>query len=232
MRESIIIVKDFYDNPDEVREYAFNCIYYDAYENIDDDINHRIHWEYSRSQDRYVTDENISKLENIIGAKIDIEHFKTSDHWVHPRGCKWNAGFQIKSSDDGTLTTTKDLDCIHEHINDNWNQVPQDTGWTGVLFLTPDNIASKDCGTAIWYNNSIGTVNHKDEWICDTIENYEFEDTTVFGKYGQWDLFAQFQFKYNTLVLMKPELFHAGLGRFGNNHRNSRIIQTFFFKEK
>ena len=46
MRESIIIVKDFYDNPDEVREYAFNCIYYDAYENIDDDINHRIHWEY------------------------------------------------------------------------------------------------------------------------------------------------------------------------------------------
>jgi len=103
--------------------------------------------------------------------------------------------------------------------------------------LTPDNMASKDCGTSVWFNDEVpepvynGNKGLNPEWICDIIPEYEFEDTTVFGSYGQWDLFTQIQYKYNTLVLISPEMFHAGLGRFGNNKKNSRMIQTFFFKE-
>ena len=53
MRESIIIIEDFYDNPDEVREYALQCNYYKAYDHVG--------WYTSESKLRYITDENISK---------------------------------------------------------------------------------------------------------------------------------------------------------------------------
>ena len=50
-------------------------------------------------------------------------------------------------------------------------------------------------------------------------------------KAGDWDMTVRVQYTYNTLVLHPAEEYHAGSNGWGDSIYNSRMIQTFFFRE-
>ena len=102
MKRPTIIVEDFYDNPDEVRNYALKCEYYQPFfgnslPTHDDAIVESPEWFSSLPFQRYITKENISKLEKLIGSEIDIDNFYNDSEIYSPtdNGTKWNAGFHI-----------------------------------------------------------------------------------------------------------------------------------------
>ena len=103
-----------------------------------------------KEYERYITDENISKLEKAIGAKIDIDHFYN--------GTKWNGVFHSKEK---SLRGGKGIHC---HIDDGANDCTQkygesapeyrDKGWAGVVFLTPNNMSYENNGLDLWKNRT------------------------------------------------------------------------------
>ena len=275
MKISAIVTKNFYDNPDEVREYALNSKWYYPYhdeqsvksrENLKNSWNSNpedknlytrtmdeytinqggnLDWESTNAADtmpgnvkdyhRYITEENVSKLENIIGKKIDMNHFYN--------GTKWNGVFHSKKG--GSLNGGKGIHChIEDGSNDctqNWREfAPEyiDKGWAGVVFLTPDDISYENNGLDLWENRT-GLIQKNvfertgKKWIyykdrssdMKLNEPYPVED-------GYWDMTVRVQFKYNTLVLHRADEYHAGSNGWGDSIKNSRMIQTFFFREK
>jgi hypothetical protein len=260
MKKPIYIVDDFYDNPDDVREYALKCEYYQPFVGSslpthDDAIVESPSWLSSISYQRYITKENISKLEKIIGTEIDIDNFysdlnPTNNYSPNDNGTKFNAGFQVKlesedpSGDKG----------IHAHIGDGWNHCDEHIGWAAVVFLTPNNISEKNAGFDVWEsehnypwittNNTINNQNIKIEskwdptkqrnirrgFTSDRVECPDYNPCPV--EADGWDMTSRVQFKYNTLVLHACDRYHAGGNGWGDSIENGRMIQTFFFKEK
>ena len=161
MKRQAIIVKDFYDNPDEVRNYALNCRWFNPMKQDwgsdwmeDKKVNN---WFSTWEEDRYVTDELITKLEKVIGAKIDVEHFKyipTDDNFHSANegtGTRWNAGFHSRLALPNSNGGNKGL---HHHDGDDWNHAgPND--WVGLIFLTPPEVTKdvpnyRNYGFDIW----------------------------------------------------------------------------------
>jgi len=206
MNNEIKVIENFYNNPDEVREYALKCNYWHPF-NIDNSsandpaiVERAIadsslldkvykYWFTSQPSNRYITYELISKLENIIDAKIDMKYARH----IHPTGTLWGQGFNIYIEDN-------DKSFLNDYESqDRWNLYELDKCWIGVIYLTPDNIISKqtDFDFSLWDDDS--------EPIKD---------------------------KYNTLILMKANSSHMINNGFGDTKENGRMIQTIFIKEK
>ena len=254
MKRPIYIVDDFYDNPDDVREYALKCKYYkpfvgDSLPSHDDAIVESPGWLSSLSHQRYITVENISKLETLVGAEIDIDNFyngldKHIQYSPNEDGTKFNAGFQIKLESTDPLGDKG----VHAHVGDGWNHCDENKGWAAVVFLTPDNISYKNAGFDVWeyqYDDPWETVDgeHFESRWCyiknrrirrgytsDRVESPDYEACPVEAQ--SWDMTSRIQFKYNTLVLHACDRYHAGGNGWGDSIENGRMIQTFFFREK
>ena len=228
---SSIIVEDFYDNPDEVREYALKC-------NWERPIGASVdnNW-YSTSQNQaYITNENISKLENIIGIDIDKKHFKSN---YADGGCGWNAVFHVKMSGSDFCQNG-----IHNHVTDGLNSPKlsiNNLGYSAIVNLTPNNLAFDNGGQDIWksemgieWYNSEELVN--DSWpmvgFCREGANKPAPVEINHHKFGKWKLLSRVQYRYNTAVIMPSDVWHAGSDGWGDSIENGRMIQTFFFREK
>ena len=137
---------------------------------------------------------------------------------------------------------------IHCHVDDGANDSTQkygesapdyrDKGWAGVVFLTPDNIAYRNNGLDFWENKTGLTQENVFEktgqkWIYHRTKEPDMKLNEIYNiSYGDWDMTTRVQFEYNTLVLHKAEAYHAGSNGWGDSLSNSRMIQTFFFREK
>ena len=55
---------------------------------------------------------------------------------------------------------------------------------------------------------------------------------TTLSQNKDWKLSSRIQYKFNTLVLTRGDVYHAGSNGWGDSIENGRMIQTFFFKEK
>lgn len=174
---TLIIVDNFYVNPDIVREYALN-LPFDVKGNFPG----------SRTKP-YLPDD----------LKQAIQHWMTPvgpiTNWFENAG--YTGAFQIATAQDRTW--------IHA---DHYNK------WAGVCYLTPD--APHTGGTALYKHKESGQYRRTDK-------DYEGYD------YTKWDLFDKIGNRYNRLILYRGDLFHASIDYFGDNSRNGRLFQTFFF---
>ena len=240
MNKKVIVVEDFYDNPHEVRKYALGCNYYPPYGDGfggGDGQGNTEEWLSTSPSQRYITDENISKLEDILNIKIDLEHFhnSTENNSLSDNGTKWNAGFQVKMQPEGSGGAKG----IHCHVYDGWNHVGPN-GWAGVVFLTPDNMSYEHNGLDTWWNvdglqwwNSQQLRNTP--WVIDFVDcptEKPNQPAPYISQNKDWKLSSRIQYKFNTLVLTRGDVYHAGSNGWGDSIENGRMIQTFFFKEK
>ena len=208
-RVSTIIVDNFYDNPDEIRNIALDTTYYQPY------LNDGTHGWYTSNysyRPLYVRE----KFENIINSKIDIDHWKS--------GTNYNGKFHVKMENVGIG--------FHDHVEDNnFNAVGVD-GWTAVLFLGKNIPITQNIQTVIPitdpplmrgegfpYDPYLGPYNSE-----------KLKSKSIFLQEGYFKSDLAIGNIYNRLVLMRGNIWHSGASGFGDSIENGRMIQTFFFK--
>jgi hypothetical protein len=221
-RQTIVIIEDFYRNPDEIRKYALDQQYYTPYEHPDCVKSGTAQPTWWASTYRNFDDcpfksstELRGSLSAAVGEEIDMEHWRSSfpvDEHSRPLlreggqsvGCLWNCSFHVKPSNGQLLG-----EGVHNHVTDGWNGVGED-GWAGLLYLNAD--ASLDGGLYLWQN-------------VDPARNFEWMTPA-----DQWRLVDRVANRYNRLTLVRGDIPHSGAGGWGNSLQTGRMYQTFFFR--
>tara|TARA_Y100001938_G_scaffold79364_1_gene109608 strand:+ start:410 stop:1030 length:621 start_codon:yes stop_codon:yes gene_type:complete len=199
---SLIVVDNFYENPDSIFDNLFNSGFHRAYPPIDSTVGYQ-----NRNRDQWFASNNTDKsdwirekFENIISKKIDKPFWDSSIHW--------NGRFLVKLENAG----------MHFHCHDNNSRGLEDgndvgpDGWSAVIFMNKKNPIDQGFFTALVDKKNIPSDSiflNPDHVIYDS----------VIGNV------------YNRCVLFRGNIFHTGAGGMGNEIEDGRIIQGFFFKE-
>lgn len=240
MRRDIIVVDNFYEDPDAVVAYAKSLLYYSPYahnhkgSSTPEDMRHA-RWITSRfkkaSECPFKSSEAfIARLEKIIGEEVDREH--------------WNKDFP-ENADGSVVTPRPDLidpslppkfenlkpnavscrwNCsftfkffdhpkgtgVHNHMQDTWNAVGAD-GWTGLIYFNKS--APPGSGLRLWRNKHGNDL----EWMSTA---------------DRWELIDEFSHVYNRLILVRGRTPHSGGSGFGSGMEDGRLFQSLFFKTK
>lgn len=194
-----IVIDNFYNDPDEVRDFALRQNY----------IQYGRTW-YSTALEirenvlkgkgiRLATPEIKGRLCDIIKSDIDDESWETS-------GDGWNGAFHLKFEDYLPWSYSS----IHNHAGR-----PEDviTGWSGLVFLDPN--APKNHGTTIWREKETGKC-----FSNTSVYSYNLD---------QFELIYSAENIYNRLILFYANVFHMGAEGYGHMPRSARLFQTFFF---
>ncbi|MSU74784.1 hypothetical protein EXS57_03345 [Candidatus Kaiserbacteria bacterium] len=241
MKREVIVVNNFYENPEDVVRYAQGLQYYNPWANSEigssmpDDMA-RAKWHssfFKKAKDCPFKSSKafITALEDITGEDIDLDH--------------WNRDFP-ENPDDGTVLSPRpDLidagkpptfqNLLTDFTSCRWNcafqakykETPlgtgvhnhvQDTwnsvganGWVGLIYLNKG--APRDSGLRT-FNNKHG---NEFEWMTPA---------------NRWELLDNYANIYNRLILVRGWMPHAGGSGFGNTIMDGRFFQTLFFKTK
>ena len=228
---SAIIIEDFYENPDEVREFALKSKWLNAKESYGAHVDE--HWASTTPSEKYITEENISNFEKILNIKIDMDHF-FADHKFGGSG--WNAIFHVKMESPDYCQKG-----IHQHVTDLLNSPRKpdssNLGYSAIVNLTPNHLSLKDNGQDIWkstmgleWHNSMELVG--EDWPMTAICVDKESSAPTKTADEQWELLMRLQYRYNTALIAPADVWHAGSNGWGDSIDNGRMIQTFFFREE
>ena len=108
-----------------------------------------------------------------------------------------------------------------------WIHADEHNHWAGVLYLTPE--APLNAGTGIFKHIETGL--YKIPRLLDGTINRELTDKIYddAGDPAKWEVIDVIGNVYNRLVIYNGDLFHSSLNYFGNNLKDGRLFQTFFF---
>jgi hypothetical protein len=226
MKRDIIVVENFYSNPDAIVRYAQGLEYVYPYSQTGTpDEGKPITWRASRYKPARLcplksSKTLIARLEELIGETIDVDTWNLEfpvDEQGYPRpdhrsvmnkSAWWNCCFHAKHDSRQVIGGG-----VHSHTDfDSWNPVGLD-GWAGLVYLNkepPDNQG----GLRTWRNKDprkhFDWMTHRDNWILqDTLAN-----------------------NYNRLILHRGCIPHSGSNGWGDSVFNGRFYQTFFFRVK
>jgi len=204
---SALVIDNFYDDPDYVREYALKQDWYQPY-------GKETPW-YS-TEKTYKPDFIIDKFFGTINTNIDKSHWNTDT--------EYNGRFHVKLENTGMG--------YHDHVVDNnFNSVGKD-GWGCIVFLNP--LASIEQGVFTAKPNIVPPeskpkLRHKDSIFLDDYPHVcKGRHCDINHKYYEHDIFVGNV--YNRAVAFRGDAWHTGAYGFGNLIENSRMIQTFFFR--
>jgi hypothetical protein len=221
-RRTIVVVDDFYSDPEAIRQYALESDYYLPYESDDDVREGRARATWWATKFRSADDcpfksseALLSALEAAVGERIDLEHWRARypiDTDSKPivtrdepaRTCLWNCCFHVKPDQGQKLGQG-----VHNHVTDSWNSVGQN-GWAGIIYLDPD--APLEGGLHLWRNVD---PERRFDWMTAS-ENWELTDS--------------FANQFNRLTLVRGDRPHSGAAGWGDSIETGRMYQTFFFK--
>jgi hypothetical protein len=211
-RQSIIVIENFYSDPDAVRDYAFTQQWYDPYAVSN---KWRTTWWKGHNECPFKSSASlIGCLQDAVGEHIDMQHWQnpfplTEDGRAaansrEVNSCLWNCSLHVKH--DSGLTFGKG---IHNHVIDKWNCVGIE-GWAGLLYLNRD--APLDGGLHLWQHTN---PKRQYEWMSGG-DNWRFLD--------------KFANLFNRLILVRGGIPHSGTDGWGSELHDGRMFQTFFFK--
>lgn len=200
----IIVIDNFYEDPDAVREYALG-LHYEPYEP-------KMGWFASGSLDRenpgqlrgtrLATPLIKQKLASIVGTELDDATWEQS-------GEGWNGAFHYKRA-----SVTPIGSSIHNHVGRDDDVRPG--GWSGLVYLNPR--PPRGAGTSIWMEKSTGKC---------------FSERSIYSNnFDRFEMILDLENRYNRLVLFYASIFHFAARGFGNDVRDARLFQTFFFNVK
>lgn len=203
MRRNIIIADDFYDNPNEVRQFALNSSYPTPGNKT---------YPGKNSKEKYYTEETHTKLLQLIGREV-----------IPAEGSA--CGFFRSSFKNDSFE--QDI-----HIDPGWdwggvlylnlpNQCITDAGTSFYIHKT-----LKTEKAPLTYEEGYvhGYTNYEEirqSIICgDGLDH------------SKWDQYAYVPIKYNRVVLFRPWLWHSHSKNFGDCLQNGRLVQLFFLSNK
>jgi hypothetical protein len=190
MNTNLLIIDDFYVDPEVVRQQALNS-------NYDVEGNYP-----GRRSKPHLNDSILQTIQKLVynsGGKIT--RWDLTDY---------NGSFQF--------TTCFDRSWIH---------ADQTTIWAGVCYLTPDAPLSGGTGLFMHKKTGLFAAPRKIDG------SYDMELLSLINKDSQdmtkWELTDRVANRFNRLILYRGDNFHMSLDYFGNELKNARLFQTFFF---
>ncbi len=240
MKREIIVVNDFYQDPERIVHYAMGLEYCSPYAHnqrgsSSPDEMMKAPWLTSRFKKALdcpfkSSTELLSKLEKIIGEEIDLEHWNRDFPELPDGSVSIPRPDLIDPTQPDTFenllpnATSCRWNCafniklhdqpmgtgVHNHMKDRWNSVGPD-GWTGLIYLNKE--APRATGLKLFKN----TFGNDLEWMSDP---------------DRWELMDEFANVYNRLILVRGWMPHAGGSGFGTSIETGRLFQTLFFKTK
>jgi hypothetical protein len=226
VKREIIIVENFYSDPDAVVRYARKLEYVYPYQQPGTPkAGGRVTWRtsrYRRARDCPFKSSKalIARLEQITGETIDFEAW----NWEFPVGPQgypvnghaelkeksawWHCCFHAKHDTGQALGAG-----VHSHTDkDGWNPVGLD-GWAGLIYLNKDP-PNDQGGLRTWINKDPAK---RYDWMTPK-ENWVLQDTLANV--------------YNRLILHRGNIPHSGSNGWGNSLATGRFFQTLFFRTK
>ena len=100
------------------------------------------------------------------------------------------------------------------------------TDWAAILYMTPD--APLDGGTGFYRHKETGLEEYNDDTTDLQKEKMDNDSSDV----SKWDLVDLTANKYNRLVIFNGRRSHTSMTYFGDNIKNGRLFQLFFFDTK
>jgi hypothetical protein len=201
MKQNIIIVDDFYTNPQEVRDFALNQNYPEPEGGYT--------YPGRNSDGSYYNQEIHSKFEKLVNYKLNPAdkngYFRISlesdahkqDVHVDP---SWEWGAVIYLSDP--------KDCIDEG---------------GTSFWRHNTLRMEMCPKTDEEAQFYGFPSYKEAWW--TTVYGDGQDRS------KWTRYFLCPMKYNRMVLFRTYLWHSHNFNFGTNLQNGRLVQLFFFQD-
>jgi hypothetical protein len=224
MRRDIIIVENFYSDPDAIVRYAHGLEYVFPYQQPGTpEQDQRVTWFASRYRSGRdcpfkSSPHLIARLEQVTGEPIDLASwnqefpvddrgYPTSDHAaVGSKSAWWNCCFHAKPYVGQQLGAG-----VHSHTDyDSWNPVGRD-GWAGIIYLNKEPTDTQ-AGLRTWVNKD---PRREFDWMTPK-ENWVLRDT--------------FANVYNRLILHRGRIPHSGADGWGSTLADSRFFQTVFFR--
>jgi len=196
----VMIVDDFYEDPDAVRRFALTLDYVEYMKN----------WYSSALEEfpnplkgrgvRLANAEIQRRLSTLVHAEVDPETWDTS-------GDGWNGAFHYKTL---PMFAWEGGSKIHNHTG---RDSDVRNGWSALVYLSPD--PPRHSGTTVWR---------------DRRTNKAFSLDSVYeGDLSRYEMVLEVENVYNRLVLFYASVFHMGERGWGSNVHDARLFQTFFF---
>lgn len=228
-----VIVDDWYENPDEIRNFALdqlNC--------------NKSFGESKVKENGYGTYPGYrckANIKNLSENKLKIEqHYNISidsSRWIFMPTCDFESSLEMLEFDMNSMSMKiKDSDIIlnmseslsngcFQYCDENselWIHPDHGNAYAAVVYLTPD--PPKGSGTGFFKNKKTG-------------EEYQFDPKSVIPKeectnFDSWDLVDYVENVYNRCVIFNAKRFHSATSYFGTTPENSRLFQVFFFNKK
>ncbi|NUK32086.1 hypothetical protein HT574_19105 [Parageobacillus sp. VR-IP] len=203
MEKDFIVIDDFYENPDKVRNFAINVKDW-----IDIDINGKKKYSVETVK-CYYNQDIIQKFEEILGFKIE----------VNPKKMGFGVFAYYPGESNVQLTTHYD-----------------DCEWSGIIYLVPDEFC--EGGLSLYRHKKTKLLGPPDDKQLKQLGFSSFEEWKEIYHRDKlnpnaWEETLHISMKYNRLILLRSgKLFHRATSGFGNNPKNARLTQRFFFNKK
>lgn len=199
MNTNFIVVDNFYNNPDTIRNHALSTQYQN--ENL------LTNWPGKDSEDQFVTSDCVTMISQIVNCPLTLSDMNKCGYY--------------------RITKENQKGTQHIHFDPNpgliWAGVvyltPTEKNHAGTKFWKHKKYGW-DKAPSLQEASKYGIKNHDD------MVNFFQTDGMDESK---WEETFSVPFKYNRLVLFRPWLFHCGGAPFGNTDENSRLVQLFFF---
>lgn len=203
VNKKIIIVDNFYSDPDAVRALAINSVYVSGA---------KYNYPGYQSSKRFVTNEIKEKFEELIGKQIDTESLERFTF----------GAFRIITKETGSMPK------VHADTVIDWAGLifltPNAPMECGVGFYKHKETGLEGPPTDE-YARELGFEDANE--FEEKIVRRDMADLS------KWDLHSFVGPVYNRLVLFRGgDLYHAPMSGLGESTDDSRITQNFFFNEK
>lgn len=200
--KNLIVIDDFYRNPQAVRDYALNKVDYFGRDDLANEF------AGTESKQSFYTADVVAKIERAVGQtiKVEPEKYSFAVFWKTFASDARNLVVHVDQSDwTGLVYLSRPQDCqggtsFYQHKESGLDTIPDEEQL-----------------------QALGYESKKD-----FVQRF----VTPQGKSpDHWRQLARVGMKFNRMILFRAgDMFHGADGYFGDNDENCRLLQLFFFK--
>jgi hypothetical protein len=199
MKRNIIVIDNFYSDPDKIRQFALNSSYPEPEDSYT--------YPGKNSQENYYPEELHQRFEQILNRKLTP--------------AKPNGYFRLSLEKD---TYRQDV-----HVDPVWefgavcylNTPDQTIDEGGTSFWIHNKTKMEKCPRSDEEARLYGYSSTKEAWWT-TIYGEGLDRS-------KWTRYFLSPMKYNRIVIFKSDFWHSHNYNFGTNLQNGRLVQLFFF---
>ncbi|HEX4922753.1 MAG TPA: DUF6445 family protein [Bdellovibrionales bacterium] len=210
MEQTIVVIDDFYENPDEMRRFALGGDY--------KDISHATNKGYNGLY-FHPGQEFVHNVMCRIAKCLRFPILYDPD----PNHVRKQAGFKILTEEKQSAKTS----LVHVDY----------TRWAGVLNMTPP--PAPRLFTSFWkYKEWDLEGFHDREAMKRVIKKYGIKPADLEKVFehsadlSKWEEVDRVYYKFNRLILFSGNMFHVSGPGYGNSIETAKMTQTFFFEER